>query len=245
MHFFKKIISRFSRRNGEFYFELKNLLGFSPNNLKYYQEAFTHSSYKHSDSSYESYERLEFLGDAVLGAIISHYLFDKVPDQNEGYLTKMRSKMVQRNYLNELGKELKLCKFLRVENKNSHLGDNICGNLFEALIGAIYLDRGYQYATCFIHRVLINTKHIDLKKWEGKVISYKSLMVEWSQKHRKKIAFETFEDSEYNSNIKFFVCNLLLEGQILSKGRETSKKRAEEKAAKRAYFRIKGNQTKR
>lgn len=239
MCLYKKIFSRFFKKNGDFFIKIENLLGFSPKNIQFYEEAFTHPSVKQSkgDSSV-SYERLEFLGDAVLGVIIAHYLYKEAPLQNEGYLTKMRAKMVQRNYLNQIGKELKLQQLLKTDNKLYQLGENLNGNLFEALVGAIYLDRGYKKATEFINRVLIDS-HTSMKDWEGKIISHKSLMVEWSQKNRKTISFETQEDKEYKSNTRYFICNLLVNGKTFAKGRDTSKKRAEEKAAKRAFFRVK------
>ncbi|GIZ14242.1 ribonuclease III [Capnocytophaga catalasegens] len=240
MLFYKKIVSRFRKKDGIFFIKLEKLLGFAPKNLRYYEEAFTHPAVKKAQGTpHISYERLEFLGDAVLGAVIAHYLFTEAPNENEGYLTKMRAKMVQRNYLNQIGEELKLKDFLKNENKPNLLGGNITGNLFEALVGAIYLDQGYQKATQFIYRVLINS-HINIKELEGKIISYKSLLVEWSQKQHKTIVFETDQDYEYSSNIKYFVSKLIVNDKVFAKARDTSKKKAEEKTAKRAFFKITG-----
>lgn len=245
MYFYKKIFSRFLKKNGDFFIKIEKILGFPPNDIRFYEEAFTHPSVRPSQGdSHISYERLEFLGDAILGAVIAHYLFKEAPLKDEGYLTKMRAKMVQRNYLNQVGKQLKLQKLLKTENKAFQLSENLYGNLFEALVGAIYLDKGYKKASEFIGRVLIDS-HLSMKDWEGKIISHKSLMVEWCQKHRKTLAFDTQEDKEYNSNTRYFLSNLVVDGKIFAKGRDTSKKRAEEKAAKRAFFRIKQKQTQR
>jgi len=164
----KKILSfpRFTskKKDGVFYTKIKALLGFSPKNLSFYSEAFTHPSYQYQKATRKSYERLEFLGDAILGAVIADYIFTNAPEEDEGYLTKMRSKIVERRNLNELGKEMKLLDFLRTKLTPRQLGNNITGNLFEALIGAIYLDKGYKTCFSFIERKLI-LPNIDIT-WE-------------------------------------------------------------------------------
>ena len=196
MFFLKKIISRFHKKDGIFYIKIKKLLGFSPKNINFYEEAFTHSSLRKDNGSRINYERLEFLGDAILGAVVAHFVFLQSPEQDEGYLTKMRTRMVRREYLNQIGEKLKLDSFLILDKKSSPLGGNINGNLFEALIGAIYLDQGYEVVSSFIHRILISS-NLDIKELEDKIISYKSLMVEWAQKYKKTITFETDEDVNY------------------------------------------------
>lgn len=239
MRFYKKIFSRFFKKDGDFFVKIEKMLGFSPKNITYYEEAFTHPSVTQQNKAAVNYQRLEFLGDAILGAVVAHYVFEKSPEQNEGYLTKIRSKMVQREHLNRIGRTLKLEQFLVLNPKSDRLGEHLHGNLFEALIGAIYLDRGYQKATEFIYRVLIHSKN-EAPNWDEKVISYKSLMVEWCQKHKKTLAFETQKDEAYASKTPHFICHLMINGKVFTKGRDTSKKRAEEKASKRAFFRIKG-----
>ena len=166
-----------------FLVELNEILGFSPNDLTYYQRAFVHRSMNLKDErgAPVNYERLEFLGDAMIGVIISKHLFKEVPTGDEGYLTKMRSKIVSRVHLNELGKELSLDRFLKSKIAKEQFGDNLYGNLFEALVGAIYLDRGHDYCERFLEKRVI-TPHIDIERLEGKVMSYKSLMIEWCQK---------------------------------------------------------------
>lgn len=219
-----------------FYAQIKKLLGFPPKNIKPYQHAFTHTSLQKKDKNgYPvNYERLEYLGDAMLGSVIASYLFNEVPGADEGYLTKMRSKIVSREHLNELGRDLNLLRYLESKNSKKKLGTNIHGNLFEALIGAIYLDRGYTYCEKFISKKVI-TPYVDIAKLEGKITSYKSLIIEWSQKTKQKIKFDTYEDSG-NQSTKYFSVKLFLEEKVISKGRATSKKRAEELAAKRAYY---------
>jgi len=181
-----------------------------------------------------NYERLEFVGDAMLGAVIASHLFNEVPQGDEGYLTKMRSKIVSREHLNELGKELNLIDFVQSKIAKDNFGNNIHGNLFEALVGAIYLDRGYDYCERFIFsRVII--PHVDIQKLEGKVISYKSLLIEWCQKEKKTFNYNVYEDTG-NDDTRHFSVKLSINNKIISKARATSKKKAEEKASKRAFF---------
>lgn len=181
-----------------------------------------------------NYERLEFLGDSMLGTIISKHLYSEVPGGDEGYLTKMRSKIVSRKHLNELGKDLQLIKYVESRIPKSHFGDNIHGNVFEALVGAIYLDRGYQYCEKFINDRVIEP-YVDIEQLEGKVISYKSLIIEWCQKQKKTFDFNVYEDTG-NDVVKHFAVKLSIAGSLVAKARATSKKKAEEKASKRAYF---------
>ncbi|EKY12855.1 ribonuclease III [Capnocytophaga sp. oral taxon 324] len=229
------------KKDGIFYTKIKELLGFPPKNLSYYSEAFTHPSYQFQKATRKSYERLEFLGDAILGAVIADYIFTNAPEQDEGYLTKMRSKIVERRNLNQLGKDMRLLDFLRTKLTPRQLGNNITGNLFEALIGAIYLDRGYKACFRFIERELI-LPYINIKNLEGKVISHKSLLIEWCQKHKLDFAFEAEEDIEDCSETKFFVAKVHVQGFSVTRARSTSKKKAEEIAAKRACYKIQGKQ---
>ena len=241
----KKILSfsRFTskKKDGIFYNKMKDLLGYAPKNLSFYSEAFTHPSYQYQKATRKSYERLEFLGDASLGAVIADYIFTNAPEQDEGYLTKMRSKIVERRNLNQLGEELQLLSFLRTKLTPKQLGNNITGNLFEALIGAIYLDKGYKTCFKFIERKLI-LPYINIKNLEEKVISHKSLLIEWCQKHKRDFSFEAEEDVEDRSETKYFVAKVYVEGFSVTRARATSKKRAEESAAKRTCYKIQGKQ---
>ena len=156
MLFLKKIISRFQKKDGIFFAKMENLLGFRPKEIHYYEEAFTLGTARSEGTTpHVSYERLEFLGDAILGAVIAHFVFLQAPDKNEGDLTKMRTRMVRRENLNQIGEQLRLRNYLLTDKKTLLLSGNIAGNLLEALVGAIYLDWGYRKATEFIHRILI------------------------------------------------------------------------------------------
>lgn len=234
----KNIFSSRDNKNGEFFDSLKKILGFKPKNLSIYETAFTHRSTneKNESGQPQNYERLEFLGDAMLGAVIAAHLYKKVPEGNEGYLTKMRSKVVSREHLNELGRDLNLVKLLKSSVPSQQFGGNIYGNVFEALVGAIYLDRGIKYCEKFIQKRVIKP-YVDIKKLEGKVISYKSLFIEWCQKNKKNFYFEVYDDNG-KDELKHFAVRLKLDNEVISKARATSKKKAEEQASKRAYYKL-------
>jgi ribonuclease-3 len=170
----------------------------------------------------------------MLGSVIAAHLYKKVPTGDEGYLTKMRSKIVSREHLNELGRDFNLVQFIESKVNPSHFGDNIHGNLCEAFIGAIYLDKGFPYCEKFIHEKIIKP-YVDIARLEGKVISYKSLIIEWCQKEKINFKFEVFED-DGKEGVKHFGVKLLMDNEVISKARATSKKKAEETAAKRAFF---------
>ncbi|AUP79622.1 ribonuclease III [Flavivirga eckloniae] len=227
--------SRF-KRNGNFFMELSKTLGFKPKRIKFYKTAFTHRSMNLKDSKGNAinYERLEFLGDAMLSAVIASHLYLEVPSGDEGYLTKMRSKIVSREHLNELGKDLNLIDLVESKIPPGQFGDNIHGNIFEALIGAIFLDKGYKFCEKFIYKRVI-IPYVDIETLEGKVISYKSLLIEWCQKEKKTFGYNVYEDTG-NDDVRHFSVKLSIDEKIVAKARATSKKKAEEKASKRAFF---------
>ncbi len=236
---FKNIFSSRSDREGKFFSTVKKLLGFAPKDISIYETAFTHRSTneKNSEGLPQNYERLEFLGDAMLSSVIAAHLYKKVPDGNEGYLTKMRSKVVSREHLNELGRDMQLLSLVKTSVPTQQFGGNIYGNVFESLVGAIYLDRGFKYCEKFIYKRVIKP-YVDIEKLEGKVISYKSLFIEWCQKTKKPFKFEIYEDNG-NEALKHFAVKLILEEKVITKARATSKKKAEERAAKRAFYKLK------
>ena len=237
MGIFKKIFSKSRTLEGGIFFDaITKILGFKPVTVEYYQRAFTHRSSNKMDINGNpiSYERLEFLGDAMLSSVIAAYLFMEVPSGDEGYLTKMRSKIVSREHLNELGRDLNLIQFVESKVPAQHFGENIHGNIFEALVGAIYLDQGYMICEKFIQKKVI-TPYVDIARLEGKVISYKSLIIEWCQKEKKSFNFDVFEDNGITGE-RLFGVKLSIDEKVIAKARAVSKKKAEEKAAHRAYF---------
>lgn len=236
MNIASKFFNSHSKEDGDFFLGMTKILGFKPRNLKIYKKAFLHRSANKRDKKGNplNYERLEFLGDSMLGTIISKHLYMEVPAGDEGYLTKMRSKIVSRKHLNELGKDLELIRYVESKIPKAHFGDNIHGNVFEALVGAIYLDRGYNYCEKFIYQRVIEP-YVDIEQLEGKVISYKSLVIEWCQKQKKAFHYDVYEDTG-NDSVKHFSVKLSINGKVKAKARATSKKKAEEKASKRAFY---------
>lgn len=237
MRIIKKIFSKSrSLEDGIFFGAIEKILGFAPKNIDFYKKAFTHRSSNILDEVGNplNYERLEFLGDAMLSAVIAGHLFNEAPTGDEGYLTKMRSKIVSREHLNELGKDLNLVQFVESKVPVQHFGDNIHGNIFESLVGAIYLDRGYEFCEKFIQKRVI-IPYVDIARLEGKVISYKSLVIEWCQKEKRQFHYDIFEDNGIDGE-RLFGVKLSIDEKVVAKARATSKKKAEEKASQRAYF---------
>ncbi|WP_431157182.1 ribonuclease III [Winogradskyella poriferorum] len=244
MSFIRNILNSRSDKDGNFFLELKSILGYKPKSKNLYIKAFTHRSMNIKDKKGNAinYERLEFVGDAMLSSVIAAYLYEQVPHGDEGYLTKMRSKVVSREHLNELGKDLKLIDLVQSKIPKNNFGNNIHGNLFEALVGAIYLDKGYKICERFIYNRVINP-YVDIETLEGKVISYKSLLIEWCQKEKNTFDYEVYEDTG-KDELKHFSVRLSINGKVVSKARATSKKKAEEKASKRAFFAFQKQMTK-
>jgi len=237
MKLFQKIFQKSrSNQDGIFFKEIQNIIGFKPENIVFYEKAFTHRSINKTDGMGNpiNYERLEFLGDAMLSAVIAAHLYNEVPTGDEGYLTKMRSKIVSREHLNELGRDLNLIRFVESKVPTQHFGENIHGNIFEALVGAIFLDKGYSFCERFIQSSVI-IPYVDIAKLEGKVISYKSLLIEWCQKEKKTFFYDVYEDNGSDGS-KFFGVKLSIDNKVIAKARATSKKKAEEKASQRGYF---------
>jgi len=239
MKFFRNKKKLTSQKDNDFYNDLAKILGFKPKHLSIYKKAFTHSSVKEVtiDGKPLNYERLEFLGDTVLSTVISDYLFKVSPLGDEGYLTQMRSKIVSRNNLNKIGKDLNLIHLIKSIVRENRFGDNIHGNVFEALIGAIYIDKGFDFCQKFIHANLIK-KYVEIADLETKISSYKSLLIEWCQKEKKEYKFDIYEDTG-NDVKRHFSVKLYIDDKQISKGRDTSKKKAEEKAAQRGYYALK------
>lgn len=225
-----------SNEDGIFFDTIEKIITFKPQSITLYKKAFTHRSSNKLDSKGNpiNYERLEFLGDAMLSAVIAAHLFKKVPSGDEGYLTKMRSKIVSREHLNELGRDLNLIQLIESKVQTAHFGENIHGNLFEALVGAIYLDLGFNFCEKFIQKRVI-IPYVDIARLEGKVISYKSLLIEWCQKEKKSFFYDVFEDNGITGE-RLFGVKLSIDTIVIAKARASSKKKAEEKASQRAYF---------
>ncbi|MCK6648518.1 MAG: ribonuclease III [Bacteroidia bacterium] len=217
---------------------LRNILGFYPVNIHLYKLAFRHSSAAQQIKKgvKDSNERLEFLGDSIIGTVVAEYLFKKFPYKDEGFLTKMRSKMVSRNQHNQIALKLGLNKFIETDDRVGSKPSSINGDAYEALVGAIYLDKGYNTAQQFILKRIINI-HLDIDELETKEIDFKSKFIEWAQKEKKTFTFETLIDAAASPD-KQFTIQLIVDNEAVGKAQHYSKKRAEQLAAEDACERL-------
>jgi len=214
---------------------LRNILGFYPTNIGLYKLALRHSSAAKQIKKgvKDSNERLEFLGDSVIGTVVADYLFKKFPYKDEGFLTKMRSKMVSRAKHNQIAVKLGLNTMIQANNDRfGSKPSSINGDAYEALIGAIYLDKGYKFAQKFILNRIINV-HIDMEEIETVETDFKSKFIEWAQKEKKDYDYETVVDGTHSPD-KQFVLNLVVDGEVVGHAQHISKKRAEQMVSEQA-----------
>jgi len=215
---------------------LKNLLGFVPGNLSLYKLAFRHKSVAQNIKKgvKNSNERLEFLGDAVLGSVVAEVLFKLYPYEDEGFLTELRSKIVSRNNLNALARKLGFDKLIEYDSRmlNSSRQGSLLGDAFEALIGAVYLDKGYDFTRNFLVNHIIKA-HVDIRTLEQTETNFKSKLIEWCQRHGKDITFYLVGNLE-GENSKLFTIQAIIDGEVMGQGKEFSKKNAEKLAAEKA-----------
>jgi ribonuclease III len=233
-------IKLFSSPRKEFYLFLKELLGFYPSNLKLYDLAFIHKSASVQDSqgNLVNNERLEFLGDAILGAIIAEFLYNRFPQQDEGFLTKTRSKLVNRSFLTRLTFDMGLDVFIDSNTIKSIDKSHIYGDALEALIGAIYLDQDYQKTKYFVTKKILS-KYVNLNEIEQKDTNFKSQLIEWSQKNKKEVRFETVEEPLKEKMYKpRFVSVILVDNKEMGHGTGTSKKEAQQNASREALKKL-------
>ncbi len=209
---------------------IKNITGFSPRNL-----AVFHLAFKHRGQSEETRngiklnnERLEYLGDAILGAIVADYLFKKFPTQEEGFLTKIRARLVSREHLNKMALKLGLDQFITFSDPSTK-NKSVYGNALEALLGALFLDRGYE-ATARFYTTRIISHHVDMEQLLNTDLNYKSKLIEWSQKEKKSITFELLSDEPPEAG-KLMKIRVLIDDQEMGIGNDYSKKKAEQMAA--------------
>jgi len=213
----------------KFFFRLIRILGFLPGKVGLYELAFIHKSASLSDSKGNplNYERLEYLGDAVLGLVIAEFLYRHYPDRNEGFLTKMRSKIVNGDHLSILTQQMGLTQLMDKRIQNEQANRHILGDTFEALIGAIYLDKGYRQTRRFLLKKVMR-RHIDLVELERNETNFKSQLIEWAQKNRKEVTFYT-DIEPYDP--KHFISYVSIGDTLFGSGTGVSKKEAEQYAA--------------
>ncbi len=208
------------------------MLGFTPDNIDLYKLALVHrsASIRLEDGNVVNNERLEFLGDAVLECVVSDYLFIEYPGEPEGFLTRMRSRLVSRASMNELAKTIGLDRYVISNPGGSFIQKHLHGNAFEAVIGAIYLDKGYN----FVNRMLINDifrKYVDLGDMSHTETDYKSRLIEWCQKSRRTIRFDTTVCDHTDLNAPKFLSHVFIDSINVSAGEGLSKKEAEQSAS--------------
>ncbi len=217
------------------YFLLKSILGFYPKNFSIYELALIHKSamIKLDDGQILNNERLEFLGDAMLGAIVAQELYRKYPDVNEGFLTKTRSKIVNRAFLNETAIKLGLNEIINSQSKISLEKTNIPGDALEALIGAVFEDCGYQKCRKFVQKKILSP-FVNLNKIAHLDNNFKSLLIEWGQKHKRDIQFITDEIPGTLDHAPVFVTMVEVDNVVYGRGEGTSKKESQQNAAMEA-----------
>jgi len=226
--FLKKIF----RKKNEFALSIERIIGFYPENISFYQQAFLHkSAIKDIEfKSFESNERLEFLGDAVLETITSNYLFCKFPLKDEGYLTQLRAKLVSRQTLNVLGVKIGLNEFINAKLEKE--SKSIYGDALEALIGAIFIDKGYLAAQQFVEQKLLQN-HIDIEEVILTETDFKSRVIEWCHKEKLSFIFNITEQEDKKE--KLYHAELLIDNGLKGKGAAFTKKKAEQLAAEEFY----------
>lgn len=237
---FKRTTLRFLQRLYNYYFSkdqqfarrLRGILGFTPANLSIFKLAFSHKS-SNSDKAYsmQNNERLEYLGDAVLGTIVAEYLFKKYPNSDEGFLTKMRSKIVKRKSLNKIGDKMGLDVML-AEYNNTRLSRSMLGNAIEALVGAIYLECGYQRTKNFVVRKMLRN-YVNVHDLERFDDNYKSQLLEWCQKNGQTVSYKLLARYKFEKRDRFKVA-VMVDGEKIATADDFNKKSAEQMASERA-----------
>ena len=216
--------------------EIKTIVGSKPFNLRPYKIATQHTSVarSHKKGFKESNERLEYLGDAVLGMVVADFLFKKYPFKDEGFLTEIRSRIVSRESLNELARKIGIEQIVQFDSRRKipHSHKSIYGNTLEALIGAVYIDKGFKKSKRFIVKKLL-IPHFDIKEIIATTKNYKSKLIEWSQKQGKKFDFRHIDTIE-KGHFKEFIVQVRIDEKPVAKGHGLNKKKAEQDAAREA-----------
>lgn len=230
-------------KDRESYFCFYKILGFFPRNIRFYEQALLHksTSIRSEKGRPLNNERLEFLGDAILDAIVGDIVYKHFEGRREGFLTNTRSKIVQRETLNKLAVEIGLDKLVKYSTRSSSHNSYMYGNAFEAFIGAIYLDQGYERCKQFMEKKILKN-YIDLDKMSRKEVNFKSKLIEWSQKTKMEVSFELIEqflDQNYNP---MFHTEVRIESLSAGTGTGYSKKESQQNAAQMALKKIKSDE---
>ncbi len=228
------LFSRLSSRKKPLAQFIKNDFGFYPRNLALYELAFTHKSAADSLGNIKlSNERLEYLGDAILSAVVADYLFRLFPTKSEGFLTEMRSKIVSRASLNKLSQKLGFQEMIHYASDGHSVYKSMTGNAFEAFVGALYLDRGYNFAQHILIDRIVRI-HLDLDQLENTDVNFKSKLLEWAQKGKHKLFFKLIGDKD-NPHEKLYHVVAVIDSEEYGKGADYSIKGAEQLAAEKTW----------
>lgn len=222
-------------KDKELYVFIHNITGFYPNHIDLYKLALVHRSkpVKNEQGRWVNNERLEYLGDAVLDAVVADHLYNAFPEKHEGFLTSTRAKIVQRESLNRIGNTLHLDAHVNVSVHSTSHNSYICGNALEALVGAVYLDKGYRRCRKFIVERIIE-RFFNLDDLVQEEHNFKSRLIEWGQKHRVVIEYELVDTYNDEDNNPIFKTAVLLGGIFAAHGTGYSKKESHQEASKRA-----------
>ncbi|MBK8724022.1 MAG: ribonuclease III [Saprospiraceae bacterium] len=234
MKLVRRTYNYFFSKDREFARRLKSLLGFTPSNLSIFKLAFFHKSTSNSSDKYvpfQNNERLEYLGDAVLGTIVAEYLFKKYPNSDEGFLTKMRSKIVKRQSLNKIADNMGLDVILS-EYNNTRLSRSMLGNALEALVGAVYLECGYVKTKKYIISKVLR-RYLDIHELETFDDNYKSQLLEWSQKNGKIVGYKVIAKYKFEKRDRFKVA-VMVDNEKVASADDFNKKSAEQLASEKA-----------
>ncbi len=215
--------------------QLKPILGFVPVNLSIFRTAFYHKSMSNEKPNQMTNERLEYLGDAILSTVVAEYLFKKYPNKDEGFLTKMRSKIVKRQTLNEIADNMGIDVIL-ADYSLGKMSSSMLGNALEALIGAIYLEFGYDKTRNYVVKKILKS-YLDIEELEQKDDNHKSVLLEWCQKHGKEVHFITLSKEKVNKR-DFFKVAVNINGDEISTAEDFNKKSAEQIAANLAINKL-------
>lgn len=232
-----RLIRRFFDKDKELVASITSITGCVPDNLQLYRLALTHTSFSKPSETpgarHETNERLEFLGDAILGAIVAEYLFRRFPYKDEGFLTDIRSRIVNRESLNHIALRIGLNTLIRIDQTGHAFRHKyINGNALEALVGAVYLDKGYNQTQAFVIRRLLKP-HFDLHTLVNTTINFKSKLIEWAQSQNRAVRFDLIQQKNNGSTSEFTVA-AIIDDQALATGVGLSKKKAEQSAAEKS-----------
>lgn len=236
MRIFRSLLKKRKAADKKLAEAIGNIFGYHPKNVALYRLAFCHKSKATCTNNgfKQSNERLEYLGDAVLGSIVADFLFKKFPYKDEGFLTEMRSRIVSRSNLNTLSKKLGIDNLVQISEECGITGTSIIGDALEAFIGALYIDRGYEFAKKVIIEKIIHT-HLDIDDLMQRDINFKSKIIEWAQKEKKQIRFKLTDEKENGKKGKSYIVQLIIDNKEEGCGQDFSIKRAEQNAARQVW----------